>query len=98
MPSNGSRLTEREPVLIVTGIAAIAVALIQAAVPYLPDFGVPAKIITLITTVVGLFGAGAVARRQVVSPATWRSQTGRPVPKKVDLPPTAGNGFGPTAL
>lgn len=80
-------LIVREPVLLVTGVAAAVVAAIQAALPYLPGLGVPVKLVTLLTTVIGLIGAGVVARAKVVSPATWKHQTGRPVPHRKDLPP-----------
>lgn len=82
-------LIVREPVLLVTGVAAAVVAAIQAVLPYLPEFGIPSKFVTLLTTIIGLIGAGAVARSRVVSPATWKAQTGRPVPSKKDLPPAS---------
>lgn len=86
MPTSESPLTAREPVLVVTGVAAAIVAAVQAALPYLPDFGVPVKVITVLTTIVGLVGAGLVARARVISPATWERLTARPFPESPHEP------------
>lgn len=69
----------REPVLVAAGAAAAVVAIIQAALPYLPEFGVPVKYVTLITTILGFLGFGVAARKNVVSPATFRRETGRDI-------------------